>query len=327
MANEVEIINGVTKREDSGVFRYTAAGSSTSLVADNTNLFVTYNIQEPGFLFQDKKAFSDITDKLGTSTPEEYCDELANIGAFFLLNTQITGTFPLPTDASTLTEQQNQSTLLGTILTVLGNILAAFAGLATELKQNAIIALQTTLNSIVSTSAKQDSIINAIKFSDDGIGNQYSFEVEDYQANATDSYGLLAVRLKDGETRDVFLHRISPLNQNSDDYGIRVYEYNRGQIPSIMNDALINYTDIGESCEFSVVTQDGGQNTAGIINTAGELKPGGWVSRQRRSEADMYLKIKMRPDREYLIFATTLSNGSDIYVTATILEKPLTVTP
>lgn len=173
-----------------------------------------------------------------------------------------------------------------------------------------------------SSASKQDAIISAIQFSDEGFGERYMAEVINYQATAQSTYyGALVIRLKASETRNVFLQHIAFENRNSDDYQILVLEYDRGQIPSVLNGATISYQDIGESCEFSVVTQPSVGD--GEIITKGIKKDGLWVSRNSRS-GHWSPKILANPNKEYLLAIETINQtGADIYLTSTILEKPL----
>lgn len=164
-------------------------------------------------------------------------------------------------------------------------------------------------------------IVNAIQFADEGFGERYMQEVQDYQATSVNYYGIMVIRLKDGETRNVHIQHVAMENQNPDDYQVLIFEYDRGQIPSVMNNASIAYQDIGESCEESVVTQTGGPNNSGIIVTQGIKKDGLWISRNRRS-GDWSPRVLMNPNKEYLIAIETVTTGSDIFGSTTILEKP-----
>lgn len=337
MAITESVINGVTKvvREENISYEF-ALYRVVLIISTDTIVYYSKTGRE---VTPESVPFASLTDNKGATDGEEYLDLLATEGAFFLpifttsssgggsatkakQDDQITLATTLNGIVATEVEQQAQTTILGNILIEIGNVVSSFIGLAKEAKQDAIIALQTTLNSIVSTSAKQDDIISAIQFSDSGFGERYMGETQDFQANTTGYYGISVVRLKTGETRNVFIEHISVENQNADDYQLIVFEYDRDSVPSVLNNATIAYSDLGASCERSIVTQTGGANTSGIINTFGQRKDGLWVNNRVRS-GDFNPKIKMNPLKEYLLAVETLTNGSDIYESTTILEKPL----
>lgn len=80
MANEISTINGaVTKREENGDFRYDFP-KAVIIAIPSTTEYIVRHVDDPA----DRKAlFADITDPLGASDIEGYCDALANLGAYF----------------------------------------------------------------------------------------------------------------------------------------------------------------------------------------------------------------------------------------------------
>jgi hypothetical protein len=74
------VINGVTKAGRGNLFVYFFP--LARITADNDNEVITFAYLN-GYPTPETIAFSAITEKGGTSTPEEYCDYLANEGAFF----------------------------------------------------------------------------------------------------------------------------------------------------------------------------------------------------------------------------------------------------
>lgn len=81
MAYEVVLINGVTKQELGGRFEYHFP--AMKITANNASGNLTFSEVGTGRNQPEIVAFANITDKLGASTPEEYCDALASAGYFF----------------------------------------------------------------------------------------------------------------------------------------------------------------------------------------------------------------------------------------------------
>lgn len=73
MANEIVKIGEVSKQERNGIFVYYF---NTTILECNP-LQNNYRQITPNRGFNEAVAFADITDKLGASNIEEYCDQLA----------------------------------------------------------------------------------------------------------------------------------------------------------------------------------------------------------------------------------------------------------
>jgi len=80
MANEVELINGVTKREFIGTFVYFFPTATINVsVAEQAYVITQIN----DFANPISALFSDVTDKFGQTEVVGYIDELARRGFFF----------------------------------------------------------------------------------------------------------------------------------------------------------------------------------------------------------------------------------------------------
>ena len=129
MANEVVIINGVTKKERNGVFRYRFGANVHIDARPATADMLIFDIDKHK---NHVVAFAEITEKLGATDIEGYCDALA-LGGYY--RTTIDGSFTI--DPAGLATAANQ---------VIGNnSLASIDGKtpadpATVAKQNEIIA-------------------------------------------------------------------------------------------------------------------------------------------------------------------------------------------
>ena len=192
MANEVTIINGVTKKERNGVFRYRFGANVHIDARPATADMLIFDIDKHK---NHVVAFAEITEKLGATDIEGYCDALA-LGGYY--RTTIDGSFTI--DPAGLATAANQVTGNNSLSSIDGK---TPADPATVAKQNEIIAAinnisggggdATAANQVignnslasidgkVSTEAKQD-VGNASLLSIDG---KVAVEAKQDAANAS----------------------------------------------------------------------------------------------------------------------------------------------
>jgi len=127
MANEVILINGVTKRETNGNFVYFFP-TATITISITEQAFTVLQINDAGNVINAK--FADVTDKFGTTEVEGYIDELAVRGFFFDSERQVaidqdiedkqfaagTGKVKTSFESTMMTESKSQTYLLRQIL-------------------------------------------------------------------------------------------------------------------------------------------------------------------------------------------------------------------
>lgn len=101
MANELVLINGVTKKERNGLFVYTFG----NVIIDANPVKAEYIIFDTDKHQNQKVLFADITDKLGTTDVVAYVDKLAADGYFQQV---ITGTVTATIDPTGLATEAKQ---------------------------------------------------------------------------------------------------------------------------------------------------------------------------------------------------------------------------
>lgn len=139
MANEVVLINGVTKKERNGIFTYKFGNTIIDARTDNATI-IYYDIDGTQ---NHKVAFADISDPLGATNVEEYVDALA-AGNYYqtVVNGEVTATI----DKAGLATEAKQDT---------GN--ASLSSIDGKLTDNATETTLAALNAKAATEAKQDA--------------------------------------------------------------------------------------------------------------------------------------------------------------------------
>ena len=168
MANEVVIINGVTKKERNGVFRYRFGANVHIDARPATADMLIFDIDKHK---NHVVAFAEITEKLGATDIEGYCDALA-LGGYY--RTTIDGSFTIdPTGLATVAKQNE-------IIAAINNI-SGGGGDATAANQVIGNNSLASIDGKVSTEAKQD-VGNASLLSIDG---KVAVEAKQDAANAS----------------------------------------------------------------------------------------------------------------------------------------------
>lgn len=186
MANEIVLINGVTKKERNGIFTYKFGNTIIDARLDNATL-VYYDVDGTQ---NHIVAFADITDKLGATDVEEYADILA-AGDYY--QTVINGEVAATIDKTGLATEAKQDTGNASLSSIDGKV-------AVEAKQDTQITLLTTIASNTGGAAGDPL----------GISEALALRNVRFQSSAT-RYVAFAVKLKAGQEATVFNSIVFPI--------------------------------------------------------------------------------------------------------------------